>query len=191
MMALHAALVVLSSVLHEQRPSSLPAIGRSMPWSAHLRRPLSLRGGSGDDIPLLVTDLDLEVALEEAGGALVVVDFYAEWCKPCKRIAPLLDQLAHTHAKRPDKIKFFKVDVDESRELSAAQGVRSMPTIQFFRNGEKVHEIVGGDVAAIRAEVTKAVQNPVLTFLRSEKILLVAAAVYVTIPWQRLQRVYA
>ena len=78
--------------------------------------------------------------------------------------------------------------MDQSRELSAAQGVRSMPTIQFFRNGEKVHEIVGGDVAAIRAEVAKAFQNPVLTFLRSEKVLAVFAAVYLIVPWQRLQR---
>ena len=182
MLVLHvAALFIFSSVLH--RDSGLPNFFyRSLPSSTLL----SLRGGS--ELPLLVTEVDFEAALVEAGSALVVVDFFAEWCKPCKRIAPLLDQLASTHANRPDKIKFFKVDVDQSRELSAAQGVRSMPTIQFFRNGEKVHEIVGGDVAAIRAEVAKAFQNPVLTFLRSEKVLAVFAAVYLIVPWQRLQR---
>ena len=182
MAVLHVAvLFIFSSVLH--RDSGLPTFFyRSLPSSTLL----SMRGGS--ELPLLVTEVDFEAALVEAGSALVVVDFFAEWCKPCKRIAPLLDQLASTHANRPDKIKFFKVDVDQSRELSAAQGVRSMPTIQFFRNGEKVHEIVGGDVAAIRAEVAKAFQNPVLTFLRSEKVLAVFAAVYLIVPWQRLQR---
>ena len=80
----------------------------------------------------------------------------------------------------------------ELEELAGQQGVRSMPTIQFFRNGEKVHEIVGGDVRAIQEEVAKATMNPIMRAIRSEKVIVLVGALYlaaITVPgpWQRLQ----
>ena len=79
-------------------------------------------------MPLIETEADLEVVLDEAGSALVVVDFYADWCGPCKKLAPTLEQLVRTTSSK--KVQFYKVDVDQARELAAAQGVKSMPTLQ-------------------------------------------------------------
>ena len=142
-----------------------------------------LRGGSA--LSPLETELELEVALDEAGDALVVVDFFAEWCGPCKKIAPTLEQLARSTP--PSKVLFYKVDVDRARELAAAQGVKSMPTLQFFKGGKKVHEIVGGDIPAIKREVQKATAHPLLRHLSSDKLLACVAALYLLIPWQKLQ----
>ena len=61
-----------------------------------------------------------------------------------------------------------------------------MPTLQFFRNGKQVKQIVGGDIAGIRAEVAKATMNPLLRKLKSEMLLVVVAAVYLVTPWDRL-----
>lgn len=185
-MAIVMAAMVLSSVL-THRPSPLATSAR------HLQALDRVRGGSSDDsvIEDLVTPLDLEVALDDAGSALVLVDFHAEWCGPCKQIAPHLEALARKHGGG-GKVMFYKVDVDAAKELAGQQGVRSMPTIQFFRNGEKVHEIVGGDVRAIQEEVAKATMNPIMRAIRSEKVIVLVGALYlaaITVPgpWQRLQ----
>ena len=144
-----------------------------------------VRGGElAEGVNLLVTEEELDVALEEAGSALVVVDYYAEWCGPCKKLAPTLNELARK--AKSDKVQFYKVDVDQSRELAAAQGVKSMPTIDFYRHGEKVHQIVGGDARALREIVAKASMSPIIAFLRSEKVLAVLAGLYLVMPWQRL-----
>jgi len=145
--------------------------------SQSTRRSLSLlrlRGGESI-LPEIRTEDELEVVLEEAGDALVVVDFFAEWCGPCKKIAPAIEELASKQMRRSKpKVLFYKVDVDQSRELAAASGVKSMPTLQFFRKGKKVHEIVGGDLPALRAEVAKADLPPLVRTLRLDAL---AAAV--------------
>ena len=178
-----AALMLLSTsafVVHQ--PSSRADVRHS----SSSQRLLGLRGGElAPSVPSIETEEELELAFDEAGAALVVVDFYAEWCGPCKKLAPTYEQLA---AKaKPDKVVMYKVDVDNARELAAARGVKSMPTIQFYRNGEKVHQIVGGDIAALKAEVAKAMMNPLVRFVRSEKVLAAIAALYLVFPWQRLK----
>jgi len=85
---------------------ALVAGGRS-PLASTRQNLLGLRGGElAESIPLIVSEEDLELALEEAGPALVVVDFYAEWCGPCKKIAPTIEQLAK---KAGGKVLFYKV----------------------------------------------------------------------------------
>ncbi len=69
----------------------------------------------------------------------VVIDFYAEWCGPCKRLAPLLDQLAQEFSH----ILFFKVNSDNFRTLSDQFKIRGIPTLLLFKNGIKVSHIVG------------------------------------------------
>jgi len=63
----------------------------------------------------------------------VLVDFWAEWCAPCKMIAPILDQVAEDY---DGKVTIAKVNVDEARSISVKFGVRSIPTLMLFKNGE-------------------------------------------------------
>ena len=70
----------------------------------------------------------------------VVVDFWAEWCGPCKMIAPALEEIS---AELDGKVKIAKVNIDENPELAAQFGVRSIPTLMLFKNGELADTKVG------------------------------------------------
>jgi len=70
----------------------------------------------------------------------VLVDFWAEWCGPCKMIAPVIDQLS---TELQGKMKIAKVNVDESAELAGQFNVMSIPTLLIFKNGKPVDQIVG------------------------------------------------
>ena len=69
-----------------------------------------------------------------ASEPLVLVDFYATWCHPCKMMHPVLEQLKR---QMGDKIRILKVDIDNSRELAAQYRIQSVPTFILFRNGEQ------------------------------------------------------
>lgn len=73
----------------------------------------------------------------------VLVDFWAEWCGPCKMIGPILDQLSDDLA---GSAKVGKVNVDDARELAVKYNVRSIPLLLFFKNGEVKDQIVGASV---------------------------------------------
>lgn len=70
----------------------------------------------------------------------VLVDFWAAWCGPCKMIAPVLDELAESHA---DKIKIAKLDVDGNKEIPGKFNIRGIPTLIIFKNGEPDSTKVG------------------------------------------------
>jgi thioredoxin 1 len=72
--------------------------------------------------------------------AAVLVDFWAEWCGPCKMIAPILDEIANEKA---GAVKVAKVNVDESQGLSSKFGIRAIPTLLFFKDGAVREQIVG------------------------------------------------
>ena len=69
----------------------------------------------------------------------VLVDFYAEWCGPCKMLAPVIDQIA----KENEDIKVAKINVDEAQKLAEKYGVMSIPTLVVIKNGEEIKRQVG------------------------------------------------
>lgn len=70
---------------------------------------------------------------------IAVVDFYAEWCFPCTMMAPIIESLA---AKMP-KVRFAKINIDDSRELAEKYKIRSIPCIIFFKNEKEVDRVIG------------------------------------------------
>mmetsp|Transcript_25931 Transcript_25931/g.40263 ORF Transcript_25931/g.40263 Transcript_25931/m.40263 type:complete len:106 (+) Transcript_25931:240-557(+) len=82
---------------------------------------------------------------------LLVVDFTASWCPPCRMIAPIFEQMAK---ENPD-VTFIKVDVDEGQDVAAQAGVTCMPTFMFYKDGKKVEQLEGADEATLKANVAK------------------------------------
>jgi thioredoxin 1 len=88
---------------------------------------------------MAVTDANFEKEIEQASG-LAVVDFWAAWCGPCRMVGPIVDQLAGEYE---GKAKVTKLDVDASPRTAMKYGVRSIPTILFFKDGKVVDQVIG------------------------------------------------
>ena len=86
-----------------------------------------------------VTDADFETEIERHDG-LAVVDFWAEWCGPCRIIAPIVEQLA---VEYEGKAKVTKMDVDANQRTTMKYNIRSIPTVLFFKNGKLVDQVIG------------------------------------------------
>jgi len=83
----------------------------------------------------------------------VVVDVYADWCGPCRALAPLLDRLA---AKYQGRLRFVKVNADEEQDLTSYYRVEGLPTLLLFRNGQLVDRVVGlSDLRALVAKLNR------------------------------------
>ncbi|XP_054275999.1 thioredoxin-2 isoform X1 [Macrosteles quadrilineatus] len=94
---------------------------------------------------------DLKTKLKEAGDNLVVIDFFATWCGPCKMISPKIEEMA---AEMQDVV-FLKVDVDECESIAGEYNVSSMPTFVFIKKGERVDSFAGANYDKLKETVTK------------------------------------
>ncbi len=93
-------------------------------------------------MPGSISQLSEATFAEEVNAATeaVLVDFWAEWCGPCKTIAPILEELA---VEQAGKLRIAKVDVDDNQGLARQYGVQSIPTMIVFKDGAEVHRMVG------------------------------------------------
>lgn len=94
-----------------------------------------------------ITDASFEADVLQPGST-VLVDFWAEWCGPCKMIAPILDEVATAYQ---GKLSIVKMNVDENRAMPAKFGIRGIPTLMLFKNGELAATKVG---ALSKAQLT-------------------------------------
>jgi len=100
------------------------------------------------DTTLHLTEETFDTELGKHPG-LLMVDFWAEWCAPCRAIAPTLDELARESA---GKVSLAKVNIDEHPALAARYGIRSIPTILFIKSGAVVDQVIG---AVPKAQIKK------------------------------------
>jgi thioredoxin 1 len=86
-----------------------------------------------------LTSANFDSYLNES-NKLIIIDFWAEWCGPCRLIAPIIKELSEEYG---DKAIFGKVDVDQEVELATKYGIRNIPTVLFIKNGKIIDKIVG------------------------------------------------
>ena len=96
---------------------------------------------------LQITDATLDDVLQT--DKLVLIDFWAEWCGPCKMIGPIIDEIGEEYQ---DEVVVGKVDVDNNDETTTRYGIRNIPTVLFIRNGEVVDKVVGAGAKSLFTE---------------------------------------
>eukprot|EP00638_Chattonella_subsalsa_P006840 CAMPEP_0117753788 /NCGR_PEP_ID=MMETSP0947-20121206/12442_1 /TAXON_ID=44440 /ORGANISM="Chattonella subsalsa, Strain CCMP2191" /LENGTH=195 /DNA_ID=CAMNT_0005572753 /DNA_START=211 /DNA_END=798 /DNA_ORIENTATION=+ len=104
---------------------------------------------AGKSIPSAKTQADLNKQIKLAGKKLLVVDFYADWCGPCKQIAPEFEKMFQEMAN----VNFVKVNVDTNKESASKYNVKSMPTFVFIKNGAEIHREQGANAAGLRSAI--------------------------------------
>jgi thioredoxin 1 len=100
--------------------------------------------------PVGAVDFEREVLQSDK---LTIVDFWAEWCGPCKMIAPLLDEIAR---ELPEKVKIVKVNVDNEQQLAQKFGIYNIPTLLFFKGGAVKETVVGTAAKKVLVEKINA-----------------------------------
>ena len=100
---------------------------------------------------LQFTDANFDEVL--SSNTVVVADFWAEWCGPCKMVGPFIEQLA---AEYEGKAAIGKIDIEENDDLATKYAIRNIPTVLFFKNGEVVDKMVGAAPKAAYEEKLKS-----------------------------------
>ena len=104
--------------------------------------------------PMNIDEASFESEVRQNEG-LVLVDFWAPWCGPCKLIAPVLEELAGEYG---EQIKITKVNVDENQGLAGQYGIRSIPSLLFFKGGQVVDQVIGAQPKQKLEEKIKSLQ---------------------------------
>jgi thioredoxin len=103
-------------------------------------------------LPLLTSaDFDKEVIRSQTPA---VVDFYADWCGPCRLVSPIIEQLSNEYA---GKVKFAKLNTDENPDIAMKYGIMSIPTIMVFKNGQVASTVIGAGPASMYKQKIDAV----------------------------------
>ncbi|NJD18804.1 MAG: thioredoxin [Gemmatimonadetes bacterium] len=105
------------------------------------------------DRPLKVTEEDFDATVL-GSGAPVLADFYADWCGPCRTVAPVVDEIAQAHL---GKLLVVKVDTDRAPAVAQRFGIRSIPTLIVFKDGAEVGRSVGFEPERVRSLAQEAV----------------------------------
>ncbi|XP_049751995.1 thioredoxin domain-containing protein 8 isoform X2 [Loxodonta africana] len=92
---------------------------------------------------------EFQTFLKTAGCKLVVVEFSAKWCGPCKRMCPLIQAMSLQY----QNVMFANVDVDKSRELAQTCNIKIIPTFQMFKQAKKIFEMCGADAKKLEAKI--------------------------------------
>jgi len=100
---------------------------------------------------LVITDSNFDELLKS--GKPLVVDFWAEWCGPCKMIGPIVEDLSHEYE---DKVIIGKLDVDDNNDVTTRYGIRNIPTILFFKDGVQVDKQVGATQKSVMIQKIEA-----------------------------------
>lgn len=100
---------------------------------------------------LVITDSNFDELLKS--GKPLVVDFWAEWCGPCKMIGPIVEDLSHEYE---EKVIIGKLDVDENNDITTRYGIRNIPTILFFKDGLQVDKQVGATQKSVMIQKIEA-----------------------------------
>lgn len=100
-------------------------------------------------IRIIERESELATALTSVRGKLIVIDFYAVWCGPCKRIGPVFEEMASKY----EQAVFVKADVEKCQETATLQGITCLPTFVFFKNGRKLDEIQGADANKLEEKI--------------------------------------
>jgi len=101
-----------------------------------------------------VIDLTEDTFDQGISNGLTLVDFWAEWCAPCKALSPAIEQLAEEF---PGKLTVAKVDIDSNPNIPGKFGIRGIPTVILFKDGKQVDIFVGNNPAQIREMVERAI----------------------------------
>uniref|UniRef100_A0A8C5LN11 Thioredoxin domain-containing protein n=1 Tax=Leptobrachium leishanense TaxID=445787 RepID=A0A8C5LN11_9ANUR len=102
----------------------------------------------------LTTELALKeefTAITAKCGKLIVIDFTASWCGPCKTIAPVFEQCS----KDFPNAEFYKVDVDDLSDVAEQCGIRAMPTFIFYKNGQRIDDLRGANTTELKAKIKR------------------------------------
>lgn len=104
-------------------------------------------------IIMAVTVITTEAEFEKAigSGKLVLVDFFATWCPPCKVLAPYLEKYSQEYPE----VGFYKIDVEQLTDLAERQKVTGMPTVIYYKNGEEIDRVLGDEFAEVKEKIIK------------------------------------